>query len=438
MNKILKREVCFTLLRFKRLVVLSTVLLLALGVLAGPVLAAQTKLTVLSWGSTDEINNRKAQVAAFEKAFPHIKVDIQVLPTDEYDRKLDATWAAGTAADVIMMSDDWHGNRARRGVFSDLGPYIERDNLDLDSILTPGIAKGYKLPDGMRHGLPISGSSMVIAYNKDMFDQAGLTYPNPDWTWDDLKDYAVKLTDGTGINKTYGIADHWGVASLAPHIFGGRMFNEDETEVLADDPKVVRGIEYFMDLMKKYEVMPDVNAAQGMPSVQRFFSEKAAMIMLPTWDVPSFQESIANRFAWDTVIMPADPDTGQHMTLLWTTGYAMNSQSKVKDEAWEFIKFVSTSNEASEIASEVALPSVLEVAETTFIEAARAGWVPINMQAFVDSFAFGTINPLGGYFAKVNDEYNRAWDAINLDRTDAETGMKEFSEKAAVILEELK
>ena len=426
------------LTRIQRLVALSITLMLVVGAFAASALAAQTKLSVLAWGSTAEINNRKAQVAAFEKIYPHIKVDIQILPTDEYDRKLDAMWAAGTAADVIMMSDDWHGNRARRGVFSDLNPYIERDNLDLESILTPGIARGYKLPDGMRHGLPISGSSMVMAYNKNLFEEAGLQYPSPEWTWDDMREYALKLTSGTGINKIYGISDHWGVASLAPHIFGGRIFNEDETEVLADDPRVVRGIEFFMDLMKKYEVMPDVSASQGMPSAQRFFSQKSAMMMLPTWDVPSFQESIANRFDWDAVIMPADPDTGKHMSLLWTTGYAMNSKSKSKDAAWEFIKFVSTSMEASEIVSEVALPSVLEVAETTFVQQTRAGWTPIDMQAFVDSFAFGTINPMGGYYAKVNDEYNRIWDAINLDRIDPATGMRNFSEKTSVILEELR
>lgn len=425
------------LTRIQKLVVLSITLVLVVGIFAANAFAAPTKLSVFAWGSTAEINNRKAQVAAFEKVYPHIQVDIQILPTDEYDRKLDAMWAAGTAADVIMMSDDWHGNRARRGYFSDLGPYIERDNLDVESILTPGIARGYRLPNGMRHGLPISGSSMVMAYNKNLFENAGLPCPTPEWTWDDMREYAIKLTSGTGINKVYGIADHWGVASLAPHIFGGRIFNENETEVLADDPRVVRGIEFFMDLMKKDQAMPDVSAAEGMPSAQRFFAQKAAMMMLPTWDVPMFQESIANRFDWDVVLMPADPDTGKHMTLLWTTGYAMNSKSNVKDAAWEFIKFVSTSGEASEIVSEVALPSVLEVAETTFVEATRTGWTPINMQAFVDSFAFGTINPLGGYFAKINDEYNRAWDAINLDRIDPETGMRDFGKKATVILEEL-
>lgn len=417
--------------------VLTLLVTLVGELFAGSVLAApKTTITVFGWGNAQEMQNRKEQVQAFEKAHPGIQVRLEIIPPADYDRKLDAMLSAGTAADVLMMAADWNGNRAN--FFTDLRPYVQKDKLNLDSILLPGIDRGYTLPNGMWDGMPITGASLVIAYNKSLFDAAGVPYPKEGWTWNDLLEDAKKLTQGQGLQKQYGIADHWSIATLAPFIFGGRMFNAGETKVLADDPRVADGIQFFLDLMNKQQVMPDANASRGMPSDQRFFAGKAAMMIMATWDIPNFQQNIGKRFAWDVAPIPADPRTGKSVTLIWTTGYAINAKSRYKDAAWEFVKFVSTNPAASKIAAKVAIPPVKDVANKTFPQIAEKNWTPINLKTFVDSFAFGVPNPLGGFYARINDEYNRTWQAIYLGKIDAATGMKQFTEKAEAILPTLK
>ena len=66
-----------------------------------------------------------------------MKVHEVWLPADNIDVKLDAALAAGNAGDVIMMSPDWKGLRSKW--FEDLNPYIEKDQLDLEALLTQGL-----------------------------------------------------------------------------------------------------------------------------------------------------------------------------------------------------------------------------------------------------------------------------------------------------------
>ncbi|MEW6045067.1 MAG: sugar ABC transporter substrate-binding protein [Bacillota bacterium] len=418
----------------------AVVLVVALVTTAGAAGAlAKSRITVFGWGNAQEMQNRRAQTEAFMQANPDVEVQLEITPPGpEWERKLDTTLAAGTAADVIMMSADWHGNRGRRGVFQDLQPFVRKDGLDAAAILLPGIDSGYVWPNGLREGMPITGASLVVAFNKDLFDDAGLPYPSKGWTWEDYLSYARKLTRGEGLQKVYGAADHWAIATLSPHIFGGRIFNEDHSKVLADDPKVAQGIQFFLDMMKLHKVMPDAAASQGMPSDQRFYAGKAGMIFMATWDIPTFQQSIGKRFAWDVAPMPADPRTGKPVTLIWTTGYAINARARDKDAAWRYVKFMSTDRRASEIAARIAIPSVKDVAYTTFVKQTQPGWTPINLKAFVDSFAFGILNPMGGFYAKINDAYDRTWQAIYLGKADPVSAMKEFAGKAREILPTLK
>jgi multiple sugar transport system substrate-binding protein len=48
---------------------------------------------------------------------------------------------------------------------------------------------------GRNYAIPKDLDTIALWYNKKIFDEAGVAYPNDNWTWDDLKAVAVKLTD---------------------------------------------------------------------------------------------------------------------------------------------------------------------------------------------------------------------------------------------------
>ena len=66
------------------------------------------------------------------------------------------------------------------------------------------VVKLYQKDDGKQLGIPKDLDSAAVWYNKDMFDEAGIPYPTADWTWDDFREIAKKLTKADG--SQYGLA----------------------------------------------------------------------------------------------------------------------------------------------------------------------------------------------------------------------------------------
>jgi len=382
------------------------------------------EITVFGWGGGEELQSRKDATEVFRKLYPKVKVKEIWLPADEVDIKLDAALAAGNAGDVIMLSPDWRGLRSKW--FEDLTPYVERDNLDLESLFTPGVDDGYVLPDGKREGMPTTASDFMIAYNKKIFDDAGVPYPTEDWTWDDFAEIAKKVSSGEGANRIYGVVSHWILQSFAPMIYGGRPYNDDWTKQQLDDPKVIKGYQLFGDLVKA-GAMPDDAASKAMPMDQMFAAGRAAMYPMGLFEAASISKAIGNNFDWDIVMPPKDPE-GRTVNIKFQTGFAMNKDSKNKEAAWAYIKTVSFNKEVGDIYSKVNLPASREAAETTFKDKTIEG-TSIKMADFVTGLENAIVFPWGGALSKAADQYGQVWEQVTLQGKSAEEAAKAYAPK---------
>lgn len=305
------------------------------------------KIRVFGWGSGDQMNAYKNVVAMFNEANKGgVQATLEVVPSSDYTTKLNAMIAAGNAPDVLMQSGDFGGFYYRNGNFENLTPYLERDGIKIEEILLPGIDDGTVWDDNFREAIPFSANSMAIAYNKDYFDAKGVAYPTDDWTWDEFVETCKKLTSGEGEEKDYAISYHWGLPSYATFMEGGKLYDLSAKPpvMMADDPLTVKGMEKLVGLMRD-GLMADSVAAKSMPSEQRFFGGRSAMMYFFSWDIINFSESIGDSFQWGAVRLPKN-DAGEHTSLLYSTGYAMNTASENKDGAWEFIKYACLGEEA--------------------------------------------------------------------------------------------
>lgn len=392
-------------------------------------------VTVFGWGSGSEMDSYKQIVKQFNEANKGgVQAKLEVIPSTDYTTKLNAMLAAGTAADVIMSSADFNGFYYRNGNFENLTPFVERDGIDLDSTLIPGAGESY-LHGDYREGLPFVANTMVIAYNKDYFDAHGVAYPTGDWTWDEFVDTCAKLTTGSGDAKEYAMSYHWATTSLAHFAAGGQLFDlaADPAVMTADDPKTIEGIEMYADLIKN-GYCTDTTASQNMPSEQRFFGGKCGMIFFFPWDIANFNESIGSNFAWDIVTLPKNAE-GDPVTLLWGTGYAMNSASKNKDAAWEFIKYACLSEDSAKVLSANGMPVVKTVADE-YGKGTIAG-TTISLKPFVDALECAKPNLLGGAFNPLGDIYGKGWTDIVYNGADAAARMKQVQTEGQPILDEL-
>lgn len=385
------------------------------------------EITIMGWGGGNELQARKDATDVFRELYPDVKVNEIWLPADSVDQKLDAALAAGDAADVIMMSPDWKGLRSQW--LEDLTPYLERDNIDPEEVFTPGADEGYVTPDGVREGLPTTQSTFMIAYNKNIFDDAGVPYPTEDWTWDDFAEIAKQLSSGSGADRTYGMVRHWIQNRFAPFFYGGKPYNEDWTQQHIDDPETIKGLELIEDLIKA-EALPDDAASESMPMDAMFVSQKAAMYPLGLFEAADLAEKIGDNFEWGVVLPPKDPN-GKNVNIKFQTGFAMNKDSENKEAAWAYIKTVSMNKEVNDLYAKVGIPALKESADTTFAEMTIPN-TDIKQVEYLRGLEDAEMAPWGGAINKATDIFEQLTEEITTQKSTA----KEAVEKYAPLIQE--
>lgn len=229
---------------------------------------------------------------AFMAKYPNVKLEIgQKLNASQDEAAFLTKAAAGDVDDVFGGGDENPDMYGPKGIYIDIKPWLEKDKdlwYDSKKFMHWWI---YTNPDKAIYSIPLGGNPMVVFYNKDMLDAAGLEYPpetyaDPkysEWTWDKFREYAVALTDkekevwGVGINNN--ILVYW------PFIYsnGGRIVDKKLTDYKIDDPKVVEAFDFLTSFaIEGYA--PDPSAAQEFGGMNDLFmNDKLAMWVEGAW-----------------------------------------------------------------------------------------------------------------------------------------------------------
>jgi multiple sugar transport system substrate-binding protein len=278
-----------------------------------------------------------------------------------------------------------------RGSLLNLQPYIDKNPGMLDGLF-PGTLEAYKTPQGY-FGLPRDFQTIVVFYNKDMFDKAGVAYPKAGWTYDDLRATAKALTkdtNGDGTIDQFGyVIDPWDMEPGWSEIiwaYGGDIISADHTKTLIGEPKARQAWQFLYDMMRVDKTMPDPNTTSQYGG-DLFLAGNAAMMAMGHWAVPSYSEAT---FKWDVVPMPAGP-AGQ-ATSVNSAGFVVGKDSAHPDAAFAFIKFVLSQAGQTRLAQMgFACPVLKSVAASpAFLQQTAQ----INHQIFIDSLAYAHMKPV--------------------------------------------
>jgi multiple sugar transport system substrate-binding protein len=305
---------------------------------------AQTTVKYMTFSpAPDYIEELEATIAAFEASHPDIKIEYETQAYNEYFTKLQTVIAAGQAPDAFELNYENFVSFANKGALADLSPLIAADTGFSTAIYNPTALAAFS-QNGKQLGLVESFSNVVLFYNKDLFDKAGVAYPSPDWTWKEELDAAQKLTNaGAGV---------WG--DLAPLQFwefyktiaqnGGSMFNADKTEVTLDSPANVETLQWMVDKVNKYHVTPTDVELAGMSDTDSFKAGNIAMLRTGIWMFADFGANA--KFNWDIALEPGNKAKAHHF---FANGVAVSSTSQNQAAAYEWLKFLTSSKEAVEI-----------------------------------------------------------------------------------------
>ncbi len=352
---------------------------------------AQTDITYLLWGSPQEGEVWNQIATAFEAAHPDINVTVEVADWDSYWEKLRVQMAGGTPPDVFAMDAPLYPDWQSRGVLLNLQPYLDAGPALLEGVY-PITLEAYKTADGM-FGLPRDFQTIVLYYNKDMFDAAGVAYPTDAWTYADLRDAAKALTldkDGDGTTDQWGFWDggydmepFWGSLVWA---HGGDVIDVANGKTLIGSPEAAVAFQLMSDMWLVDKSMPTEQqlAQYGWDG---FLSGVAAMGVSGHWSVPEYS-TVA--FKWDIAPMPSGP--AGRATGVNSAGFVIAKDSKNPDAAWEFVKYAFSDAGQTELAKMgLAIPVRESVATSpAYLDQATK----INHALFVEALDYARMKPV--------------------------------------------
>ena len=377
-------------------------------------------------------------IPEFERQNPGIKVKFSHF--EDYSNRILLSHAGGIAPDVIREGIDGGIAWINRGLNMPLDPYIDGpDGIDRKDFI-PSLWDPIAIR-GKTYGVPQDINIQGLYYNRDLFDKAGITYPDETWTWQDLKSAAERLTedkDKDGHAEVVGLDLAWGAGSFRPFLYqnGGHIWNEDRTKTLIDSPEAIEALKFYKSLMQSYSLTRSGDSQRGGLGPDKFFEQgRIAMYIDGSWRTPSLQKNAPNlRFG----VAPL-PKGKQSMSVSGSCFWAMSSQTKHPEAAWKLIKFISSKEaltrywqmlwvapparwsalrspefkDVTGIAGKI--PGIRDAKEFE----AKCAWIPKVLEN-----GWTTTEPAGPFVPELNLYFGQAVDQVLLENADPATALK--------------
>jgi len=378
----------------------------------------QGKIRLMHWGGVPEIKLINQIIADIKKEKGIEVVQERASSGNPYMEKVITQAAAGYAPDVLFVEVGNFKEFVDRGLLVDLTPYIEKDKGKDFNIKDyyPQIIDRFTL-DGKLYVIPRDiAPECVIYYNKKMFDEAGVPYPKNDWTWKDLLDTAKKLTkkDAKGRITQFGFLDEWPIWEAFAYSNGGALVDDVKhpKKCIIDSPENIEAVQFRADLINKYKVMPapyQVTVEGSYDTSSMFMAGKVAMFYSGIWKTPFFRDITS--FDWDVVMFPKGPK-GKRAFPTGGSGYAITSQCKDKEAAWEVVKRLSGEQGQADLASIGLLqPAIIKLAESkTFLNDQK----PTHKDIVLEGVNYIKFAPLMAEWEEINIRFiapalDRVW-----------------------------
>jgi multiple sugar transport system substrate-binding protein len=394
------------------------------------------KITFTFWGNNEEVANRKSIVEKFNDTHPDIQVEPLFVDVSAYVQKLQANFTSKTPADIIQVAADYGDIFTSAGVLEDLTSYMTTDG-SLSAWETT-LSDAFKWKDGI-YAAPHVYNAPFIVYNKDLFDEANVTYPTEKWSEQQFLEAAQKITKGEGINKFWGLLLSWYPNTLVQSLYGSSYYDKAAMTMTTEGNDTFKaGFTMLTDLIAKHKVSPTPAAEKAAGG--GFETGKYGMAITAAWDIPQFQKVIGDQFAWDIVPFPVNETYGQWRSPLYANGLALSSASKNKEAAWEFIKWATTDIEAQTLASELAIPAATSVSgDATYLAKLPEGWKPYNKKVTVDVISTSTSWWNTGIYSQITNEVlGKQLELVAADKNSVEDAMHEIQTKGQAMFDKSK
>ena len=284
-----------------------------------------------------------AAAAKFNAGHPKIHITVQNYGNSDYAlQKVLTAIRGGHYPDIVYLYGSWAANVAQTPHAVDLAPMIKSDpSIDWNDFW-PAERQAVTV-DGKIIGVPALVDNLALVYNKKLFRQAGVPFPTADWTWDDFRAAARKLTNPSA--KQFGWAyvndasedTVWRFDALLWQA-GGDILTPDQKHAAFDSPA---GVKAATLLQQMSTVDHSVYLDSGNQNyVNLFNSGKIGMLFTGPWDLSQFPD-----VDYGVQILPGDQN---HDTISGPDQWVMLDNGDARRQAaWTFLKWFTSPAQAT-------------------------------------------------------------------------------------------
>lgn len=395
----------------------------------------------------------------FKKKYPNISVETLEVPYENFDTKLQTLVASSASPDVTSYyGDGGFMEYYNKGIAIDLTSLINKTKFNASEIgISEDLMKIYNI-NNKQYGIPVSAYVSLLAFNKDMFDKAGIPYPTSDyedksWTFEKCTDIAKKLTkESKNMEETqYGLWWYWAERDMIPLYFGAKAYSDDTwtngghpTKVFFDSPEFIKATQKRNDLiyvdkceasLAMQKAISGGGAGDNSSAGDPFAAGKVAMDVTGAWTLSGAQDF---PFKIGVAAVPVGPND-KVRDVLYVDPLMILKGSKNQDSAFEWIKFL-VSKEAQEKAIELSgNPPANKFAFDKYYNS-LPGVDPKEMKNIVEGgIKYGTesYNHLIANYSQINDILRNEFAPMENNNTPAEQVCKAAQKKITELLDKL-
>lgn len=312
------------------------------------------ELDFYAWTNADNV---KPLLENFNKDFAGKYNLVYQKMADAQTLTINTALASGEKMDVMTQSNYTDlRTRADDGVYLGLKQFFDKEGWDYAEKLGASIEETQNI-NGNYYSIPYCNNINMVFFNKKLFDEAGLEYPQSGWTWEEFRETANKLTSGSGADKVYGAMidtasgagsdNYWDL--LARQRFGSNAYyNDDFTASTFGTDEMKESLQLFVDMTFKDECIVPVSEITALKykddpaGMAGLYNGKYAMWIAPVYGCLYLKSSYGDIPEGTDIGMVDMPglEKGQVVTTCYSSSASIPASAENPEAAWDLLKYI--------------------------------------------------------------------------------------------------
>lgn len=396
---------------------------------------ADGSVTITMWHGQEDQGKATIDkiVTAFQAKNPKIKVNASSggVLADSMLQKITTALASGKYPDIAYIFGPDIANVARSPKVANLQPFVTQPDMNWDDYYPA--ARDAVTVDGKVRGFPALVDNLCVAYNKKVFQAAGVAEPTGDWTWDDFVATAKRLTDpAKGIFGTGwpAVGDEDCVWRIYPMIWdlGGSIVDDSGKKIGFDGNPGLKALQIIHQLGADKSVYADTKP--GSDTMYQIFNNgKMAMVPTGPWELPVFMDAKT-----EYGVVPLPTFSGKRVTIAGPDTWTVfdNGSAKIK-AAVQFLQFLTSGDQDVQWATEAgSLPLRKSTADS-------AAWKQhigstVGLDVFSDALSYAQTRPTIRKYPQISEPLGQAIVKMLLNQGTPEGALSDVAKTANAAL----